>query len=257
MPRSSETLASISTADAVQALQIIVGLAPFTADHALACDADGNGQLTANDAVAILRYVVGLESVLPGAVACGSAWKFVPEVSDPVASETLHPPALAPQCSEGAIEFTPLSQVVQGRDFRAVMIGDCNGSWTPPSGLQQRAARAVAHDSGLVHLGRATRRGRVTRVPVYLSSENGPVRGLTLALHYDPAAWQFVRVRQLPGSSPAIIVVNPQQPGALRLAAATSSSFVTGRPAFYLEWRVRQRASRTALSVGVIEARAE
>jgi hypothetical protein len=253
VPSSEQQAAGVTTSDAVTVLRVLVGEINPTQDQWLACDANGNGGLSAGDASAILQYQVGLIPDLPAVTACGSRWVFVPDVAAPVSGENLVLPTLQPSCTRGAIEFSPLSQPLTGRDFRAILLGDCNGSWEPPSAFSQRVARAQANDQGHVRFGRPLRDGSLVRVPVYVWRDQAAVQGFTLRLHYDRARWRFVRVRYESSSGLTVAAANGMIPGELRVAAArTSPGFSPDRPAVVLEWRARRGARPASLRAQVV-----
>lgn len=246
---------AVSTSDAVTVLQIMVGTKPATPEALLACDVTGNGSLSTGDAVAILRYLVGLAPDLPAVTACGSPWLFVPDVAAPVPGQTLNAPSLTPACSQGSIEFSPLGAPLAGQDFRAVLLGDCNGNWTPPGGFVQRAAHTAA--VAQAHFGRAVYRGSRVAVPL-LRSDNQEVHGLLATVRYDRRSWRFVRARPAAGGSDVVVVAHAAADGTVRIAAASAASLpLANTPALWLEWRRAARRDHTAPPPRLVELRLE
>ncbi|MFN8644691.1 MAG: PQQ-dependent sugar dehydrogenase, partial [Candidatus Binatia bacterium] len=123
--------AGISTLDATYILQRVAGVRPFGPAQLLACDVTGNGSVSPLDAARILQLLVGDLTRLPAAEQCGSDFAFVP-VAAAAANQEIEVPALdLAQCRPGAISYAPLVGQVAGQNFRAALIGDCNGDWEP------------------------------------------------------------------------------------------------------------------------------
>ncbi|MGB0322825.1 MAG: hypothetical protein ACPGAL_00045 [Luminiphilus sp.] len=139
---ASQTRGFINSADALAALKIAVGLnpnpdpdgeGPLAASDVspyqfIAADVNQDGRVTSADALAILKMAVGLSSALP------PEWLFVPQ------SQTFWQPD-----DQGGGSYTLdrtnvnweegllLDGVVpDDLDFVAVLLGDVNGSWSPP-----------------------------------------------------------------------------------------------------------------------------
>jgi hypothetical protein len=121
----------ISVLDAVYALQSVVGSRSLDGQQRLACDVNGNGTLSALDAVLILQQQVGVISRFPAAEACMSDWVFVPMPASAANQQVTQPAIMSPDCQPGSIEFTPLAGQLDNQDFMAVLLGDCTGSWQP------------------------------------------------------------------------------------------------------------------------------
>jgi hypothetical protein len=123
--------ASLSPLDAAYVLQKVGGTRVFDAEQTHAADVTGDGTVSALDATRILQRVVGIWGQFPAAQHCGSDWLFVP-VPAPVPGQLVASPApSAATCEPGAIGFDPLGGDVAGQDFRALLIGDVTGNWTP------------------------------------------------------------------------------------------------------------------------------
>ncbi|MDX2169683.1 MAG: glycoside hydrolase family 44 protein [Deltaproteobacteria bacterium] len=123
--------AALSSLDAAWILQAIAGTRTLDGDQRLAGDVTGDGTLSTLDAATILSHVVGSVQRLPAAERCGSEWLFVPSPSA-APNQSLTAPALASAtCTMGAIAYTPLSAAANGQDFRAVLLGDVTGNWSP------------------------------------------------------------------------------------------------------------------------------
>lgn len=243
---------SINAADAVAVLQAVVGLQTPDATQQIACDVNGDGKLTAVDAVLILEYKVGLITSFPAADRCGSDWVFVPQ---PAATGNIQvmPPALAPgTCQSGAICWASLASQATGQNFMAGLFGDCSGNWQPPTAGLQRSA---PDQPGVVRLGavRVDRRLRAARtsslrVPLLLEA---PVRGLDVTLRYDPTAWTPVGVRRTHGARHALVAMHVAEPGALSLSLASAEPL---RPGNILMLQFAQRTVRPHTELDVTSA---
>jgi hypothetical protein len=122
---------AISSLDAAFATQSSIGLRTLTADQRLACDVTGNGTVSSLDAAKIVQLVLGAIPRLPVASLCSSDWAFIPDALAAPHQEVIPPHVGAGVCTAGAIRFDPLAGKVAGQDFRAVLFGDCTGSWQP------------------------------------------------------------------------------------------------------------------------------
>ena len=120
---------SVGAVDAVDILQAVVGLRNLSPIQSLACDANGDGVITALDAVRVLQLHVGLISQLPVVSSCQTDWVFVPAAT-PVPRQTPMAPHIAnPTCQPGSITYQPLTGQADNQNFLAVLFGDCSGNW--------------------------------------------------------------------------------------------------------------------------------
>ncbi|MDG0978451.1 MAG: hypothetical protein P8O79_01875 [Halieaceae bacterium] len=139
---TSKTRSFINSSDALAALKIAVGLnpnpdpdgaGPLTAPDVspyqfIAADVNQDGRVTSADALAILKMAVGLSSALP------PEWLFVPQAQtfwqpDDQGGGSYTLDRSSVNWDEGIL----LDGVVpDDLDFVAVLLGDVNGSWSPP-----------------------------------------------------------------------------------------------------------------------------
>jgi len=128
-PRGSVPYPSAVTAlDAAYVLQALTGDRELTAAQRLACDASGNGTLSAFDASMILQLSVGLRATLPAADRCGGAWLFDPIPEWP--GLDVYPARLdAGGCESGFYGGVGVVEPVGPLRFQAIELGDCTGSW--------------------------------------------------------------------------------------------------------------------------------
>lgn len=136
VPHLTDTTAGImqgvSSLDATWVQEKMVGTRTLNAAQQLACDATGNGALSALDSVRIQELRIGVRSRVPVAVTCNSDWAFLPEPG-PQGNPTPVVPQIGSPCG-GAIAYDSIGATTTGQDFRAVLFGDCTGNWTPASG---------------------------------------------------------------------------------------------------------------------------
>jgi hypothetical protein len=155
---------AVSALDAAYVLQAVSELRDLSAVDRLACDVTGNGTVSTLDATRILQLKVGLIARLPAADTCDTDWLFIP---NPAAApdQTVHNPLTETiPCRVGSISFTPLDTAVVNQDFRAVVMGDCTGNWTPPAAAIRRIAN---NQRATVRIGRPRSvRGNHIRLPI-------------------------------------------------------------------------------------------
>lgn len=215
--KSGDTADAIDVVDAVAILEASAGVRSLTAAQRLACDTSGDGHVDVDDAVLILRNVVGLTAQFPAAQNCGSDWAFFPQPAM-VPFETKVQPILSRNsCQPGALSFGPLVGSAGNQDFSAVLFGDCTGNWQPGG------AGAAQTDASQVRLGRlqAVPRSRTLRLPLSVAVQR-PFRTLQLELRYDAAAMRATRVHVMPAAAQALLQANLSVPGTVRLALASA-----------------------------------
>jgi hypothetical protein len=219
--------AAVDIIDAVYILQSTVGLRTLSGPQQIACDVSGDGEVTILDAVLILQYTVGLTSQFPVAQQCGSDWAFIP-VPVAVPNQVIEPPQISTgSCQPGAIAFQPLSGPAVNQNFSAVLFGDCSGSWQPAQA--GALANTLKPITDRVRLGRARAVPRTHRlhVPLYVNPA-APFRALDLQLRFDAGRLRPVRVHLMPDASHALLAVNLQMRGTVRLALASTEPISGG-----------------------------
>ena len=208
--RSGGTGGAVSALDAAWVLQTVAGLRALDATQRLACDASGDGTLSALDASYILARVVDPTDHLPVADQCGSDFAFQPSVAPPIAGRALSHHAAGGVCQSGAIELEPLLAATAGLDFRAAAFGDCTGNWNAAA-AQVRRGRGAR-----LHLGRLRHAGSAWRLPLSVAGDR--FSAVELALDLGPG--QTVRhVRKLGAGRDALVRVGP---GGRRIAVASA-----------------------------------
>lgn len=159
---SAETGSAISSADALAALKIAVGinpnsdpdgagplLAPSLSPYQLiAADANGDGKVTSADALAILKMAVNYTGAI------SREWLFVKESED-FWNETTQTSTIN---KNSVLWDSADKQVIIGSDTNlnlvAVLKGDVNGSWVAPT---NSTIVAAAHFDPLIAQGLATK----------------------------------------------------------------------------------------------------
>lgn len=236
---------SISASDAVAVLQAAVGERQLDATQQLACDVNGDGKVSAVDALLVLRYKVGEITSFPAAQQCGSDWVFVPQPASVANLQTLSPSLAPGTCQLGSICWAPLASPANGQDFTAALFGDCSGNWQP-------SATGIAHSvtshnaavrAGTARLDRhrgATHRS-LLRVPLSLDAST-PVRGLDVSLQYDPTVMTPVGIRSTHGARHALVAMHVSKPGVLVLSLASAEPL---QPGTIVMLQFEARAGRT------------
>lgn len=139
---SSDTRGVITSADAFAALKLAVGINPnpdpdgdgplsaieISPYQFIAADVNQDGRVTSADAFAILKMAVGLSSALP------PEWLFVPQAQtfwqpDDQGGGSYTLDRTNVNWEEGILLD---GGVPDDLDFVAVLLGDVNGSWSPP-----------------------------------------------------------------------------------------------------------------------------
>lgn len=118
--------------DAMLILEAAVDIRQLDALQQIAADVSGDGKITSYDAALILRMNPETPNSLPVAENCGTNWLFVPDVLD-LPNQSANNPVISEQlCTPGSIVLNPLSGDINNRNFRAVILGDVDGSWASP-----------------------------------------------------------------------------------------------------------------------------
>lgn len=222
-PAKSGDLTSITALDAAYVLQAVVGKRMLSANQTLACDVNGDGQISGIDASRILQFSVGKLTRFPVAGTCASDWVFVPNPS-PAPNQSVTAPAIATgSCQSGSISFSPIDGAANGQDFVGVLFGDCTGNWTPPQSLGTGAAAAETA-TPIVRLGTLrVLHGGHARLPVYVQSATA-FNALEAQLRFDRRALRATGVRLRRAASDAVVGIDTDRAGRIRLALASANA---------------------------------
>ncbi|MDG0979860.1 MAG: cellulase family glycosylhydrolase, partial [Halieaceae bacterium] len=134
---SGRVSSAISSADALAALKIAIGLnpnsdpdgsgplraLPVSPYQLIAADLNQDGRVTSNDALAILKVAVGLSN------AVAPQWRLIPQAT-PVWQTNNTRTTVYQNDGGPTVQFPDTTQV----DFVAVLTADVNGSWVAPEG---------------------------------------------------------------------------------------------------------------------------
>jgi hypothetical protein len=219
--------AAVDIIDAVYILQSTVGLRTLSGPQQIACDVSGDGDVSIVDAVWILQHTVGLTSQFPVAQQCGSDWAFIP-VPDAMPDQVIQPPQIGSgSCQPGAIAFQPLSDPAVNQNFSAVLFGDCSGSWQPAHGGALVSSLKPITDRVRLGSARAVPKTHRLYVPVHVNLA-APFRALDLQLRFDAGRLRPVGAHLMPDASGALLAVNLQVRGTVRLALASAEPLPAG-----------------------------
>ena len=145
-PDANDLNRTVTSADALAALKIAVGLnpngdpdgagplspMPVSSYQLISADMNGDGRVTSGDALAILKVAVGLSD------AAEPSWAFV---ADHVPVWSTHKDRNAVYSSPIAVDVTYPNQTEV--HFAAILMGDVNASWQAPEGSAQLTTEAV------------------------------------------------------------------------------------------------------------------
>lgn len=209
---------AITASDAVAILRHVVGVEPLDLAAEVAADVNASGTLTSLDASILLRFVVGAIPEFPAVTKCGSPWLFFPEPATVPNQQVIFPQVSTTPCTNGQIEYSPLTQAASGQNFTGILIGDANASGPVApavSGLTStmrllRAPTRVLHRKGTSFY----------RKPYRLASTD-PIHALEASFSFEARAVRWIRVRLEPHPAGALLAQHATA-GKLRLAAASA-----------------------------------
>ena len=135
---------AVNLQDAIAILRMIVGLEvnganrPLSPYQALAADFDGNGSVGLTDAIGVLRHVVGLAAPAP-------AWHFANEIDPAVLGKPVLSPGLPPAINADLGTSSPVHMGLVG-----YLSGDVDGSYAGANGASDLDASEPGYFSTLV-----------------------------------------------------------------------------------------------------------
>jgi formylglycine-generating enzyme required for sulfatase activity len=173
----------VTTADIALLRRHILGITPLDSAHkVLAGDVNGSSSVTTADITLIRRLILGISTNFTGGL-----WRFVP-------SDEVFTNALSPWTARRSRSYATAPSVMTGHDFKAIKLGDVNGSWKAPttSGASTIQAKSKPMAQLVVGSGRNLGDG----VTLYSVTLRG-VRSLTslqFTLAWDPAEAGFAGI---------------------------------------------------------------
>ena len=182
--------------DASMVARHLVGLTTLSADQLAAANASGSGSISSLDAALIARKAVGICTASNHA----GEWTFMP------ANRT----------------YSNLTAPLSGENYKAVMVGDVNGDWTPGRANRQADVAAVS-DALRVSMPRVhAASGSSVSIPLQLDgTEASGLTSYQFDIEYDPAVIRPAAVAaDLAGTlgEGLSVISNVLSPGLLRVA---------------------------------------
>ena len=117
----SPAASGVTTADITLIRRHILGIAALDSGHkVLAGDVNASASVTTADITLIRRLILGTTNNYPSGL-----WRFVP--ANQVFADSQNPWGAG-----GARNYSGVLAALNGQDFKAIKLGDVNGSWTAP-----------------------------------------------------------------------------------------------------------------------------
>ncbi len=173
----------VTTADITLLRRHILGITALDSAHkVLAGDVNGSSSATTADITLIRRLILGVSTNFTGGL-----WRFVP-------ADEVFTNAMSPWTARRSRSYATAPSVMTGHDFKAIKLGDVNGSWKAPttSGASTIQAKSKPKAQLVVGSGRNLGDG----VTVHSVTLRG-VRSLTslqFTLAWDPAEAAYVGI---------------------------------------------------------------
>ncbi len=208
--------AALSSLDAAYALQAVVGSRELSGLQGFACDATGDGAITALDASRLLMKAIGAIPHLPVTERCGSDWLLVPSSTSGVIS--VPPMVSAAQCKPGAFVIPATDHDMSELTFDAVLLGDCSGGW---SASEDAFAGERVRRRPRVRFGRLRVRGERASMKIYVRSR-APYQSLDVELLYDDSQIVPSTVDARDDGEASLLAQRTVRPGVLRIGFASS-----------------------------------
>jgi hypothetical protein len=172
----------VTTADITLIRRHVLGLTPLDSPYkVLAGDVNGSDSVTTADITLIRRLILGTATNFSGGL-----WRFVP--SDEAFTNTAKPWTATRMRRYAALAAGTTS----GQDFKAIKLGDVNGSWKAPTATVGSIIKSKA--KGKLTLGKVTAAsGDVVGVPV-MAEGFAAVTSMQFTMRWDTNQLQFVSV---------------------------------------------------------------
>ena len=198
----------VTTADITLIRRHVLGLTLLDSPYkVMAGDVNGSDSVTTADITLIRRLILGAATNFSGGL-----WRFVP--SDEAFANTAKPWTATRMRQYASLAAGTLS----GQDFKAIKLGDVNGSWKAPTATTGSILKSKAKARLTVGKVRAEA-GKTVNIPVSLAGvdELGSVQ-MTLSWDANAASYEGVEGLSLGGLSPENLGLTRVNDGELSLS---------------------------------------
>jgi hypothetical protein len=179
----------VTTADITLIRRHVLGLTLLDSPYkVMAGDVNGSDSVTTADITLIRRLILGTATTFSGGL-----WRFVP--SDEAFTNTSKPWTATRMRQYASLASGTLS----GQDFKAIKLGDVNGSWKAPTVTTGSILKSRA--KGRLTVGKVTAAtGEVVGIPIKAEGF-AAVTSMQFTMRWDPAQLEFVSAGnfELPG----------------------------------------------------------
>ncbi len=179
----------VTTADITLIRRHVLGLTLLDSPYkVMAGDVNGSDSVTTADITLIRRLILGTATTFSGGL-----WRFVP--SDEAFTNTAKPWTATRMRQYASLASGTLS----GQDFKAIKLGDVNGSWKAPTATAGSILKSKA--KGRLTVGKVTAAtGDVVGIPIKAEGF-AAVTSMQFTMRWDPSQLQFVSAGnfELPG----------------------------------------------------------
>jgi len=166
----------VTTADIAILRRHILGITPLdSAYKVLAGDVNASSSVTTADITLIRRLILGVSTNFASGL-----WRFVP--SDEVFTNTL-----VPWSARRSRSYASMPSVTTGHDFKAIKMGDVNGSWKVPTTTGASAVRAKSRPKATLEVGAGREVGDGVRVHEVRLKGVRVLTSMQFTLAWDPA----------------------------------------------------------------------
>ena len=182
----------VTTADITLIRRHVLGLTLLDSPYkVMAGDVNGSDSVTTADITLIRRLILGTATTFSGGL-----WRFVP--SDEAFANTAKPWTATRMRQYASLA----SGTTSGQDFKAIKLGDVNGSWKAPTVTTGSIIKSKAKGRLIVGKVRAEA-GKTVNIPVSLAGVNqlGSAQ-MTLSWDANAASYEGVEGLSLGGLSP-------------------------------------------------------
>jgi hypothetical protein len=179
----------VTTADITLIRRHVLGLTLLDSPYkVMAGDVNGSDSVTTADITLIRRLILGTATTFSGGL-----WRFVP--SDEAFANTAKPWTATRMRQYASLA----SGTTSGQDFKAIKLGDVNGSWKAPTVTTGSIIKSKA--KGRLIVGKVTAAtGEVVGIPIKAEGF-AAVTSMQFTMRWDPAQLEFVSAGhfELPG----------------------------------------------------------